>query len=663
MSRPFLPVSIVELEKIAAHARTSNDKQTLNLVVYELSFRAVPRAVALLKELTEAAGPTTSVERSSPASGNEIAKSRNAERKPIPKTVIATSNKTPSHRPTHEQDQAIQLFGTGRNLKINAYAGTGKTSTLEMLSHSTKRRGQYLAFNRDIVADARKKFPNTVNCATTHSLAFRSVAARYGGNAAKLTEKINANQLVELFQLKGMRFGGSHVVKPRSLGFLIIDTVRRFTMSSDAEPLSSHVPLHGSLVAASEASKEEARDFATHGAKMLWKRMCDAGDSIPLGFDGYLKLWTMSAPAIAADFILLDEAQDTNPAVLDLLRKQKCQIVYVGDKYQQIYEWRGAVNAMDKVQTEESTYLTTSFRFGPSIAEAATKLLQRMGETRPLTGNSALASRIGATPQARTILCRTNASTMTTIISALNAGQRPHLVGGKDELMRMLEGVSELKRGEPSSVPDFFGFTRWDEVIEFVSSGDGEHLQTFVNLVQTTGERQLMWALRRTADADACDVVVSTAHRAKGREWPTVLLTDDFVKSWQKPSAKTQTEDLDEHSETRLLYVAMTRARESIEVPQPILRALGLTTGNDSPRGQSAATTRSPSAPPRPDTLPTSRSEAFASSPPSAPAATESSTRGDGFPPMRPGTSSPPSATVAPAAPKTKNLLKRLLGF
>ncbi|MDH2406059.1 UvrD-helicase domain-containing protein [Bradyrhizobium sp. SSUT18] len=73
---------------------------------------------------------------------------------------------------------------------------------------------------------------------------------------------------------------------------------------------------------------------------------------MPLGHDGYLKLWALSSHAIAADFILLDEAQDTNPVVLDVLRKQPAQMIYVGDKYQQIYEWRGAVNAMEKIETQ-----------------------------------------------------------------------------------------------------------------------------------------------------------------------------------------------------------------------------------------------------------------------------------------------------------------------
>ena len=37
-----------------------------------------------------------------------------------------------SLKPTVEQAAAIDAFQLGRNLKVNAYAGTGKTSTLQM---------------------------------------------------------------------------------------------------------------------------------------------------------------------------------------------------------------------------------------------------------------------------------------------------------------------------------------------------------------------------------------------------------------------------------------------------------------------------------------------------------------------------------------------------
>jgi hypothetical protein len=82
-------------------------------------------------------------------------------------------------------------------VKINACADTGKTSTLEFLAQSTSRRGQYIAFNRDIVRDAKEKFPNTVTCSTSHGLAFKATPSAYRGNSDKMTKKVNANQLAE----------------------------------------------------------------------------------------------------------------------------------------------------------------------------------------------------------------------------------------------------------------------------------------------------------------------------------------------------------------------------------------------------------------------------------------------------------------------------------
>lgn len=307
--------------------------------------------------------------------------------------------------------------------------------------------------------------------------------------------------------------------------------------------------------------------------------MIDASDQLPLGHDGYLKLWALSDPIIAANFILLDEAQNTNPVVLDVLRKQSAQIVYVGDKYQQIYEWRGAVNAMEKINTDATTLLTKSFMFGEAIADAASRVLAFPGEKVPIVGNSTIDSRIGPT-NPRTILARTNATTITALIEALDIGLQPHLVGGDGELKEMLRGVQDLKRGKPSIVQDFFGFQNWKQVVEFAKSGEGEHLLTFVNLVESRGEKQLMWALDRTVDEQDCDIIISTAHKAKGREWSKVRLTDDFLKSQPRrrgesdKQAKTNGHD---PAELRLFYVAMTRAREEIEIASTVMPLIGMT--------------------------------------------------------------------------------------
>jgi AAA domain/UvrD-like helicase C-terminal domain len=478
----------------------------------------------------------------------------------------------PGLKPTAEQDQAVALFHSKGSLKINAFAGTGKTTTLSMIAKSTPRRGIYLAFNKAIAEDAKRAFPDTVSCSTIHSLAFRATPSAYK-HGDKMTRTVNANALAELLELKEWRLDRDHKLTPRSQGFLILQTLRRFMQSAALAPEGSHVPRYGRLMTAPEAVLAAVQKFTLDCAQYVWTRMQDAKDDMALGHDGYLKLWALSRPQIAAEFILLDEAQDTNPVVLDVLRAQPAQMVYVGDKYQQIYEWRGAINAMENIDCDHTSYLTGSFRFGDTIARVASAILARLGEKQRIVGNAAVRSRIGgAKPDA--ILARTNASAVTAIIEALDAGRRPHLVGrNKEEIMQMLRGVQDLKRGEPSIFPEFFGFANWNEVVEFARSGEGEHLLTFVNLVEARGERQLMWALGRTVVEDNSDLIISTAHQAKGREWKTVRLMDDFLKS--KPTKIQGGNGLDE-AEIRLFYVAFTRAREAIEVNPELLSMFGL---------------------------------------------------------------------------------------
>jgi len=64
-------------------------------------------------------------------------------------------------------------------------------------------------------------------------------------------------------------------------------------------------------------------EFALHAARHVWDRMKDDRDVIPLGHDGYLKLSALSEPTIAADFILLDEAQQ-QPFAQRINRRDRC---------------------------------------------------------------------------------------------------------------------------------------------------------------------------------------------------------------------------------------------------------------------------------------------------------------------------------------------------
>ena len=560
VSRPYSSFQIDQLEAEFERARREVDRDAFRHLENELAHRQpTPRVNDLLRRLAGELGSRNghSGTRSGPSGGR-------------PGTSQPPRRNLP-FKPTAEQEQAIEAFSTGESLKINAYAGSGKTSTLQLLAHSTPRKGQYLAFNRKIVEDSRDKFPSQVHSATTHALAFRRLSGKYSYD--KLMGKIGANHLVELLQLKSWRIDRNHVLAARSQAFLIQSTIKRFCQSAAPDFLLEHVPRHGTLAVASEEVIKRVAKVALEGARHVWARMLATEDSIPLGHDGYLKAWALSEPRLSVDYILLDEAQDTNPVVLGVLGKQNTQIVYVGDKFQQIYEWRGAINAMEEAPAVHNADLTMSFRFGGEIARLAGRVLELLGAGKKLTGNPGRRSRIASAPNG-TVLARTNATTITAVIEALDGGKKPHLVGGTAELMAMLNGVADLRAGRASSVPEFFGFENWQQLVEFVRSGEGEDLLTFVNLVEARGEKQLLWALARLADEDKCDFVVSTAHKAKGREWDKIRLMDDFVMSLPRKEQREQISPEMDPAELRLLYVALTRAKEILEVPQSVMEFL-----------------------------------------------------------------------------------------
>ena len=80
---------------------------------------------------------------------------------------------------TEEQCRIIDFvkqMKRGQKLKIEAKAGSGKTSTLvEVAKANPDKRFLYLAFNKAIVNDASQKFPANVVVKTTHSLAYGKI--------------------------------------------------------------------------------------------------------------------------------------------------------------------------------------------------------------------------------------------------------------------------------------------------------------------------------------------------------------------------------------------------------------------------------------------------------------------------------------------------------
>lgn len=132
---------IQELEEIFRKASRDKDHEFLRLLDHELTFRQKnQKTPALRKEVARSLAKVPVVQ---PDLFNATAPSPTAGRRGPTRQVIrhsrTTARRKPKFKPTDEQDAALQTFLKGHSLKINAFAGSGKTSTLQLLAKASEK--------------------------------------------------------------------------------------------------------------------------------------------------------------------------------------------------------------------------------------------------------------------------------------------------------------------------------------------------------------------------------------------------------------------------------------------------------------------------------------------------------------------------------------------
>lgn len=455
--------------------------------------------------------------------------------------------------PTEEQQAALDAFAEGNHMVIEAGAGTGKTSTLKLLANSVDDSGIYVAYNRAIADDARATFPDNVQCATAHSFAFRAVGKDYEHrlNAprikpwdfpkmVKIFSPIEAAPMMWLSQMK--------------LGRLVRDGMDRFCYSADPEPKPYHIPYVNGL------DDTQMRDLRTQlypALKRYWEDVQRMDGLMPFKHDMYLKLWALGEPELPASYILFDEAQDANPVIADLVLKQNAQLIAVGDRCQAIYGWRGAQDAMQDWPAAVRLVLSQSFRFGPAVAEEANKWLELLDAPLRLKGFEKIKSVVEPLEEPNAILCRTNAEVVARALAAQESEQTVAIVGGTKEISAFADAAQKLLNGEGTNHPDLMLFKTWTEVQQFVEDEGDASLKLFVRAIDTYGVDKVIEIAGSTVSEDDADVIISTAHKAKGREWRAVRIGNDF----QPPKDGESLSD----PEMMLAYVAVTRAKKKLD--------------------------------------------------------------------------------------------------
>ncbi|MFJ6729568.1 UvrD-helicase domain-containing protein [Streptomyces sp. NPDC091281] len=461
--------------------------------------------------------------------------------------------------PTQEQQAARELFASGRDLALVAGAGTGKTSTLILMGSATRRRGLYVAFNRSIADDARGRFGANVQCRTAHSLAFQAVGHHYRERLDN-SARIPARYTAQLLGITRDLDVNSRRIKVNHQARLVMGMVRKFCYTTDRQVMARHMEWVNGLD--HQGQEFLARTLLPY-AHRAWQDICSDTGRLRFEHDHYMKLWAMTEPVLPADFVLLDEAQDTNPVLEEVFLAQDAQRICVGDPAQQIYGWRSARDVMTGFPADH-LHLTQSFRFGPAIATVANRWLRHAESEMQLTGHGPSSSRIDKLAHPDSVLCRGNADAMQEVLAFLELGVPVALTGGGSALQRIAQAAMELKAGHRTSHPELFLFGSWGEVQEYAEQDKAaQDLKAIVQLVDTYGPDQIIAAVDRLSSEQDAKVTVSTAHKAKGREWPSVRIGKGFVA----PSVDDDGLQRSLNSgEARLIYVAVTRARHALDI-------------------------------------------------------------------------------------------------
>ena len=455
---------------------------------------------------------------------------------------------------TNEQNLILSSLYEEDLIKIFAFAGTGKTTTLKEIAKAyPKARILYLAFNKSIEREAKGKFPRNVEVKTVHALAYK-----YVGRFFEI-QNLNTAVVADLFDMDYMS------------AYEVVNSFEAFCNSDVLSFEELDVPY---------------ADFA----KIIYQKMKDK--EIAASHSFYLKEFHLKLAnreiRLNYDIVLLDEAQDTNPvtfAIFNLISAAKK--VAVGDRHQQIYAFRGAVNALSKFNGKEC-YLTNSFRFNDKIAKNATYFLNVWKNEQ----NTIKGLETKKDIKTKAILSRTNAYLIEKTASFIKDEvkfkfvREPYSVFGLSLNLLRLKNKEELDKQ--------FSYLNKFDYGELLAMSESEEfndieMKTALNIVEKYNKALVGCYLKAKEyfyDRELKpEYYLSTAHTSKGLEWDEVTLLEDFNNLYAKVAALMKEKNIkdvepyyfikslaknnyqgvaDLENEVNLFYVAYTRGKVKV---------------------------------------------------------------------------------------------------
>ncbi|HVU57270.1 MAG TPA: 3'-5' exonuclease, partial [Puia sp.] len=291
--------------------------------------------------------------------------------------------------------------------------------------------------------------------------------------------------------------------------------------------------------------------------------------------------------------ILFDEGQDASAVMLDIFMKQKATKVIVGDIHQQIYAWRHAVNSLEKTDFK-TFHLSISFRFPQDIAQLASNILDWK---RHLHGSDRV-NIIGQGNETKEIskatIARTNLGLLLKAIEYITDNRNVRQIyfeGNINSYTYADDGASlydvlNLYNSKHDHIRDKLikSMKDIDELDEYIEKTEDVQLSMMSEIVKEYGDEiySIIKSLKNLHvegdDKAKAEMIFSTVHRAKGMEYDVVYLVNDFITEERLEKIKSEQKESKDalslsklNEEINLLYVAVTRAKYKLYIPEGLV--------------------------------------------------------------------------------------------
>jgi len=261
----------------------------------------------------------------------------------------------------------------------------------------------------------------------------------------------------------------------------------------------------------------------THGSRVVGVEMCEPDRPGGCNSSGVAPVFvytlSVESGAYFAGGVLVKNCQDSNACMMDIINRQKCQIVIVGDPQQAIYGFRGAVDAM-KDFPARVCYLTQNYRSGIEIVDVGNAILQGAYPGLPMMkGHPQIESSIGPVDRTQpyAVLSRTNAALFEGAISATHCQQPMHVIGKLKDAIHRAESVYGVYIDDRDKVthPEIRPFEDWNTVLQ-----EAKYNADLFRYVQLTKDYDkelpvICEKLKKAGEVpiEKAQVILSTAHR------------------------------------------------------------------------------------------------------------------------------------------------------